>query len=740
MRRLIDAIFREETAQTLPDVAVVPRKAIILACFSSGAAVLAAAALACLSPGDSHTHPKPSDRAERIATVVANRLVAATTRLPPDSGAGQEPTSTSPLKRLPQIQEIAADTREVLAGLRHLPLDMAAEGENASYVEKGQPPQQSTQPESRDSISRRLVETRASLPEPQGSLDFSVTPLPVASTQPDLPQSVSQPPETTPPIETLPPVETLPPIETPTGHAWWDVPVTRSLRANASPWEMDLDGLLMIALERSEHVLAISLEPQIRETEISRSLAQFDTTAFLDSKWNDLNDPVGNTLTTGGPSRYLDDNWENRGGLKRLNWYGGQAEIAQEMGLRDTNSVFFLPANQANLRLVMSYTQPLMRGRGRCYNESVVVLAQADTEVARRDLERQLQDHFFQVSEAYWRLWLERARYLQQDAAAQTTAKLVQELEARREIDVLHSHILRARGAMAVRQASVQRAALGVRNQETRLWAITGAHELHLATARELVPQALPSFDLPPLNRDASVQEALQQRPEIPASLQKIRAAQTKLDVATNELMPVLNTALMGYAHGLNGGFDVGQAWVNQFARGAPGYTAGIYYEAPIGNAAAQSRLRRRQLEARQLALEFEATLKNISADVDNSIRDIEAARTTAHGQHQAMLAARCELDYLLGRWRMMPGEDRATSLMIDEALDALDRLVNAEGSLAQAQVDYALSLIQFKRATGQLFQVQRVGMLPHSELLISRRGPVAIEAAAPRPSVLPAR
>jgi outer membrane protein TolC len=527
-----------------------------------------------------------------------------------------------------------------------------------------------------------------------------------------------------------PPLEPLPAAEGLVGRAWWDGVVPRPLRADAAPWEMDLDGLLMIALEHSEHVLAVSLEPQIRETEIARQVAQFDTAAFLDSKWNDLNDPVGNTLTTGGPTRYLDDHWFNRGGFKRLNWYGGQAELAQEMGLRNTNSVFFVPASQANMRLVMSYTQPLMRGRGRLYNESVIVLAQADTEVARHDLERQLQEHFFQVSEAYWRLWLERARFLQQKDAATTTARLLRELEARREIDVLESHILRARGAVAVRQAAVQRAELAVRNQEARLWAMTGAPELHLSRAAELVPQSLPSFELPPLDRDASVQEALQQRPEITATLEKIRAAQTKLEVATHELMPALNLAMQAYAHGLNGEFDVGRAFINQFGLGAPGYTAGIYYEAPIGNAAAQARLRRRQLEARQLALQFEATLKSVSADVDNAIRDIEAARATAHGQHQAMLASRAELDYLLTRWRMMPGEDRATSLMLDEALDALDRLVAAEGSLAQAQVDYALALIQFKRATGQLFQVQRVGPLPHAEVLISRRPPAAIEGA----------
>jgi outer membrane protein TolC len=144
-----------------------------------------------------------------------------------------------------------------------------------------------------------------------------------------------------------------------------------------------------------------------------------------------------------------------------------------------------------------------------------------------------------------------------------------------------------------------------------------------------------------------------------------------------------------------------------------------------MGNNAAQARLRRRQLEARQLAFELEATLKSVSADLDNALRDIEAARAMVIGQHQAMMAAREELDYVYNRWRMLPGEDRAASLMLDEALDSLDRLVNAEGALAQAQVDYALTLIQFKRATGQLFQIEPTKETQDSDVLVGRR-PVA--------------
>lgn len=554
------------------------------------------------------------------------------------------------------------------------------------------------------------------LPIPDAAEDEEIQRLPPPDDQRLSPQAVSAARAR----RTLFGMPPLPAGDEPRG--WWDERVVQPMREQAKPWNVDLDTLLLIALRHSEHVQALSLEPQIRETEVARQAAQFDTSAFLESKWNDLNDPVGNTLTTGGPNRYLDENWENRGGLRRKNWLGGEAEIAQEFGLRETNSLFFIPAQQANTRLVLSYTQPLMKGRGRCYNESLVVLAHIDSEVARRELERQLQEHFFQVAEAYWRVWLERARFVQQREASGMTQALLEELEGRRDMDVLESHILRARGALAVRQAALQRAGFSVRNQETRLWALTGAPELRHKHEAELVPQAIPAFDLPPIDRAASVQEAIQRRPEVTATLEKIQASQTRLQVATHELMPALNLALQAYAHGLNGNFDAGQAFGNQFTQGDPGYTAGLLFEMPLGNAAAHARLRRREMEARQLTLEFEATLKEVTADVENAIRDTQAARSDAAGQHQAMLAARAELDYILSRWRMLPGDERTTSLMLDEALDALDRLVSVEGAMAQAQVDYALSLIHLKRAMGQLFQADDVKGTAPAEVLVTRR------------------
>jgi outer membrane protein TolC len=514
-------------------------------------------------------------------------------------------------------------------------------------------------------------------------------------------------------------------------HGWWQQRACQPLRPKSQPWSVDLDLLMLTALQFSAHVQAINLEPQIVETEINRQSAEFDARSFVESKWNSINDPVGNTLTTGGPTRLKDANLESSAGLQRRNLAGGQARIAQEIGLRNTNSVFFLPKDQANTRFIISYTQPLLRGRGVCYNESLIVLAHTDTRLARNELQTQLQQHLFDVANTYWQLCLERSRFLQQQEGLGQTETILRELEARREIDLLQSQVMRARGAVAVRRATVQRAELTIRNRETQLWALTSAPQVQLNHELELVPMVLPSCDLAPIDSTASVREALTNRPEIGSQFERIRSAETRLSVAKHELLPVLNAVVDVYARGLQGQQDVWQSYLNQFSKGNPSYTAGLNYSMPLGNQAAQASVRRRDLELRQLLLELDATLKKISAEVENAVRDVHAAYAELAGHHEAMIAARAEVDYLLQRWRLLPGEDRYASMLLDDVLNALDRRIAAEGTFAQSQVNYAIALTEYKRSTGQLVNCTPV---------VPEPVPTEVAPDVPQPQPLPAQ
>ena len=161
----------------------------------------------------------------------------------------------------------------------------------------------------------------------------------------------------------------------------------------------------------------------------------------MESKFIDTSEPVGSTLTTGGPPRYLDQNWTYSAGFRKLGDSSARLEAAQKFGYEDSNSVFFVPDLQGTSRLSLSLTQPLLNGEGRLYNTSEIMLARIDAEVANDRFARDLQNVLVDVQKTYWDLYRERAVLLQRRKLLAQGRQIYDELDARREVDVVKSQL-----------------------------------------------------------------------------------------------------------------------------------------------------------------------------------------------------------------------------------------------------------------------------------------------------------
>ena len=137
--------------------------------------------------------------------------------------------------------------------------------------------------------------------------------------------------------------------------AWWQSSVSGSLRRDATPMQVSVEDLLVRSLQHSSQVKVFSELPLIRETSVVEADAAFDWHGFLDSRWDDISDPVGNSLTVGGgQNRFNDHNLSGSAGARRRTRNGGQLEVAQRLGWQDNNSTFFIPGQQGTSRLVLS--------------------------------------------------------------------------------------------------------------------------------------------------------------------------------------------------------------------------------------------------------------------------------------------------------------------------------------------------------------------------------------------------
>jgi outer membrane protein TolC len=493
-------------------------------------------------------------------------------------------------------------------------------------------------------------------------------------------------------------------------QAWWTAMVAEPLRNTMAAKSIGLDEVLVATLQYSSQVKVFSELPLIRETAIVEADAEFDWTRYLETRWDDLNDPVGSSLTVGGGGeRYDNEYWTARAGIRRNNRVGGEFDIGQSIGWQETNSNFFVPNPQGTSRLILSYRQPLKRGGGRVYNESLTCLAKVDKRIADDEFRRQLQTHLLEVTRAYWALYLERGVLFQKMNSYERAKEIFAILERRSTIDAQQTQIESARASVTRRYSELFRARMAVKNAESRLRALVNDPALGDFEQVELIPTDQPTHVVFNAEMQETMAMAVQNRPEILQAMQQIKAGSIRLNMSRHEMLPILDLITEAYVAGLEGDGSIGKAWEEQFHTGTPSYSIGLNYEVPLGNRAANARNTRRGLELRQLKHQYQTTLETVKLEVEVAVREVDSSSQEMFAKAEAMQARAAQLDSMTKRWQQLPGEDVTASLALENLLTAQERLAEAEFEYLQSELTYNLSLMNIKRASGTLLRSEGI-------------------------------
>ncbi|MFN9718522.1 MAG: TolC family protein [Planctomycetota bacterium] len=505
--------------------------------------------------------------------------------------------------------------------------------------------------------------------------------------------------------ETVPaprPAVELPPDFT----AWWDPLVQQQAGIAQRSLAVDVSTLVQMALTHSPRVQVLQANPEVEYRAIQQEEAAFDWRAFLDTKYDDLNDPIGNKLTTGNLSgRFVNQQTSGTTGIKRRTGSGGELEIAQKFGTQKNNSQYLIPNPQATSRLELSFRQPLLNQAGTVYNQSQIVLARINANSSGDETLEELQNHLFSVAEAYWKLYRARAEFFQRQRLLTSARDVLSTLEARNQVDTIPRQILRARAAVARAESRMQRAVTDIRNAESELRLLVNDPQMLDGGPAEFMPTESPSTIESPVGLRDSLQTALVNRPDISRAIRQMRASGVRLGVSKKDILPKLDFIVSTYVAGLDSQYRTQDSFGNQFSQGRPGYTVGMEFEVPIGNRAAKAKLEQRQWELRRAINGFRATVEASLTEVEIANREVETAYRELLGKYQAMEAARNEVAYLQDRFAVLPMVEESSMLLLEDLLDGYERLADEEAAFALSQVNYALSIIQLRRATGVLMR-----------------------------------
>ncbi|MEZ6117617.1 MAG: TolC family protein [Pirellulaceae bacterium] len=483
--------------------------------------------------------------------------------------------------------------------------------------------------------------------------------------------------------------------------AWWDELVVRGSGGVCNGLPISVEQLLLMAVAHSGRIQAVALTPHIAQAKLQQATAFTDPTLFSESNFNRTNDPVESTLQTGGPPRLEDRVIGLDAGLRGKRSDGLSYSVGQRIGLKDSNSNFFSPANQATSRIRAGVTKPLLRGRVTDVQRTLVLATSFETEAAAAEYAKELQQQLYDIAETYWSLYFEHASRFQRLRHIKRAQEIAVILESRASLDAVQSQIFRVKAAVTNRRAEITTVDAKIRNHESRLRALVNAPQMLQNRHLDFVPVQSPVVFPLELNLESEVQRALQARPELADLNAQVGIAQAKLNLAHDQMKAKLDFVGEAYIAGLQGNNDVANAWSDQFSGGTPGVSAGLVFERPAANRSARAAVQERELELAQLGHLLREMNETVRADVESAIRDISAASTNVSSRYESLAAANQELDYLQDRWKMLGDDPNLGQVQLNDLFQAQDRVLQEEQGLLLATIDFHLAILDLQRSTG---------------------------------------
>lgn len=390
---------------------------------------------------------------------------------------------------------------------------------------------------------------------------------------------------------------------------------------------LSLQESILLGLKNNLNIAIEGFNPKIRSADVTAAKAVFDPTAFAEVNYGDRKDQNRNVLAGTPVVENEDYNWSM--GLRQDLPTGGSYELSFSNNRNFNNSAFFSVVDTSTAfssDLGLTVVQPLLKNFGVDVNRTQIKIAKNEQDISVDQLRETTMDVITQVQEAYW----EVVFTIEDLKVAQRSLDLAKELadlnRARVRAGVAAPvEITQAEADIAAREAGVTVAEKAVRDADDRLKVV-----LNIPKAGEWGGAILPTdpalfspviADLP-----GAVAEALSKRPQFEVAKIDLSNRELTFRLARNQLLPDLS--IRGGV-GLNGlsarDPSYGNALDNLSSGNYYNYSAGLVLSVPLGNRAARAEFIKAQMEVAQARVALHDVELQITAQVREAVRRIEA-------------------------------------------------------------------------------------------------------------------
>ena len=486
--------------------------------------------------------------------------------------------------------------------------------------------------------------------------------------------------------------------------------------------DLTLDDAIARALERNLDIAVERLNPQVIDLNLAQALSAYRPTSNTMFSNNSRTTPSQSQLD-GGEAVVSDSATFNTGITQAVAWGGGSYTVDFNNRRSTSNNFFsgFNPGYTSSFQT--SYTQPLLRGFKIDSTRQQIQVTRINRDIADIDLRQTITNTVSSVANAYWDLVYAIGTLDVQRQALELAETLIRDNEARVEIGTMAPiEIVSARSQAAQARQTVAQAEQNLATAELALkQLIVGGTDDEYWTAT-LNPVDLPELEVPPIDLEAAIRSALDERTDIARSRRQLDINNVNLSTMQNNRLPavdlVANYQLLGQGGTqlIRGGFlggavedtipgGIGDAFNQVFDAAFPVWTVQLNVSYPIGQSAAdaayaRARVQVQQVQAqlRQLGLQVATEVTNAVLQIQGIARRIEAsiaARELAEEQLAAELskfAAGTQTNFFVVQAQrdLAAAQDTELRAILDQqkALVEFDRVQRT--SLSQAGISIA--------------------------------------------------
>ncbi|MEO0511617.1 MAG: TolC family protein [Planctomycetota bacterium] len=490
-----------------------------------------------------------------------------------------------------------------------------------------------------------------------------------------------------------------------------DAPVPEITAAGVADRESPLADLAVATLSLPEaraaalvnnlDLRASLIDPSIARTSVGEEEAAFDAAFTFQGSFTDVDTPVANATVSSQAEIY---NLEPGVDIPIVT--GGRATVSLPTQRVDQLNPFAVLNPSWETDLNVSLSQPLLRNAGRRATTFRLRVAALNDAAAQAQTRVRVISTLASVNQAYWRLYQARQTLEIRQTQFESNRELLGRAERLFEAGTVPEiDVLRAQSGVASSLDGIIRSERDVLTGQRELKRLLNMDRLGVDTGTliELTTEPDPVEFV--FDTDELLALAVENRAELYELELRLAIDQSQVEFDRNQLKPILDLFASYRVNGLDN--DYGEAVQNALDRPIQDdITVGVTANVPIGNRAAEARLRRSLLTRIQRVATRDAREQAITQEVLDAVDSLRAAWQSLLAARQSVATAARELSAEQRRF-----EVGATTAI--DVLDATGRLAEQRASEAAALTGYQLAQVDLALATGTLLGAERVEWVP---------------------------